>query len=141
MSAKRPDRGTGARGLCLEPSAATRASRARHRPREDPSRRDDARHATPVLRTLIDYAETQQRVFDHDAVLVLESVGEAVAYLGQFDDALRDRYGATLAVLDARRAEIADGLAQSRAAEAKSPSADPTPIPASPLTRRAIVAR
>lgn len=74
------------------------------------------------LRALVDYAETQQRVFDHDAVLVLESVGEAVAYLGQFDDALRDRYGATLAVLDARRAKIADGLALARAAEAKTPA-------------------
>jgi hypothetical protein len=64
-------------------------------------------------------AETRQRVFDHDAVLVLECVGEAVASTGQFDDALRDRYGATLAVLDARRAKIADGLALARAAEAK----------------------
>lgn len=67
------------------------------------------------VRALLDYVETQQRVFDHDAVLVLETVGSAVSYLGQFDAAMRDRYSATLGVLGSRSAKIAEGLAQARA--------------------------
>ena len=78
------------------------------------ARRDRSAAVLTRLRALIDYAETQQRVFDHDAVLMLESVGEAVGFLGQFDDALRDRYSATLAVLSARNAKIAEGVAQAR---------------------------
>lgn len=67
------------------------------------------------LRALLDYSETQQRVLDHDAVLILEAVGDAVGYLGQFDDAMRDRYSATLDVLNARKAKAAEGRARARA--------------------------
>ena len=84
-------------------------------------RRADSAAVLARVRTLLDYAETQQRVFDHDAVLVMEAVGEAVAYLGQFDDALRARYSATLAVLSARNAKVAEGRANARASEPQPP--------------------
>jgi hypothetical protein len=47
----------------------------------------------------------QQRVFDHDAVLVIEAVGEAITFFGQYDDSLRDRYHATLDVLNEQLSE------------------------------------
>lgn len=77
-------------------------------------RRADSAAVLSRVRALLDYAETQQRVYDHDAVLMLETVGAAVAYLGQFDDALRDRYSATLAVLSTRNGKIAEGRANAR---------------------------
>ena len=76
------------------------------------------------LRSLLDYAEVQQRVFDHDAVLVIEAVGEAITFFGQYDDSLRDRYHATLDVLAARQSKINEGRARARAA---TPEPEPTP--------------
>lgn len=82
-------------------------------------RREQSTAVLSRMRALIDYAETQQRVFDHDTVLMLEAVAEAVAFLGKFDDAMRDRYSATLDVLAARTAKAAEGRARARAAAAQ----------------------
>ncbi len=66
------------------------------------------------LRALLDYAETLHRIADHDAVLMMDAVGEAVGFLGQYDDSLHERYRATLDVLAARNGKIAEGRARSR---------------------------
>ncbi len=79
------------------------------------------------LRYLLDYAEVQQRVFDHDAVLVIEAVGEAIAFMGQYDDSLRGRYRATLDMLAARQSKVTQGRARARAATPE-PEPEPTPV-------------
>ena len=81
-------------------------------------RREQSTAVLSRMRALMDYAETQQRVFDHDTVLILEAGAEAVAFLGQVDDAMRDRYSATLDVLAARTAKATEGRARARAAAA-----------------------
>ncbi len=77
-------------------------------------RRVDSALIVTRLRALLHYAETIQRLADHDAVLMMDAVGEAVAFLGQYDDSLHDRYRATLDVLAARNGKIAEGRARSR---------------------------
>jgi len=80
-------------------------------------RRADSAVVLARLRALLDYAETLHRIADHDAVLMMDAVGEAVGFLGQYDDSLHERYRATLAVLAARNGKIAEGRARSRAAD------------------------
>ncbi len=87
-------------------------------------RRADNAAVLTRLRYLLDYAEVQQRVFDHDTVLIIEAVGEAIAFLGQYDDSLRGRYHATLDVLAARQSKVTEGRARARAA-----TPEPTPVP------------
>jgi len=80
-------------------------------------RRADSAVVVARLRALLDYAETIHRIADHDAVLMMDAVGEAVGFLGQYDDSLHERYRATLDVIAARNGKIAEGRARSRTAD------------------------
>ena len=76
------------------------------------------------LRALTAFAELQQRVFDHDTVLIIETVGDAVGYLSRYNHSLRERYDATLEVLAARAAKVAEGRSRARAARSATPAPD-----------------
>lgn len=78
------------------------------------TRRRALRSVATRLERLAAEVRVQQQVADHDAVLALEAVGQALSFYGRFDRSLEERYAATLALLAQRGKKVAEGIAQAR---------------------------
>jgi hypothetical protein len=78
------------------------------------ARRRALRGVATRLERLAAEVRVQQQVADHDAVLALEAVGQALSFYGRFDRSIEERYAATLALLAQRGKKVAEGIAQAR---------------------------
>jgi hypothetical protein len=81
------------------------------------ARRDALRATQQRLSVLLSHVVAQQKVADHDTILALESVADAVGFFAKHNTALEVRYAATLAVLAKRGAKVSAGLARAKAAD------------------------
>lgn len=81
------------------------------------ARRQALRALSTRLQALLVYTQRQQQVADHDTILMLEAVGQAMSFFARFDTSMAERYTATLALLGQRGKKVSVGIAAARRTE------------------------